>query len=361
MPDTQGGMEECIRQTCRVTSELGVDNTVVSLSKHVEAVETLSRPECKLIRFPTTWDIASTPVSISLLMKYKELVQEADLIHYHFPWPFADLIHLIRGVDKPYLVTYQSDIVKQSSLKILYSPLMRHFLANAKAITVASPNYLESSEDLAPYRKQCHVIPLGLDEDSYPKVSAAKIDEWRNKLKQPFFLFIGVLRYYKGLHFLIRALKGSQHHVVIAGRGPEYCALKKEAEALGVSTQVTFTGFLDDKDKVVLLQMCQGFVFPSHLRSEAFGISLLEAAMFSKPLISCEIGTGTTFINKDQETGIVVTPESPSELRDAMNFICHNPNAAEEMGRKARQHFETLFTAERMGKEYYKLYQNILP
>ena len=45
-----------------------------------------------------------------------------------------------------------------------------------------------------------------------------------------------------------------------------------------------------------LLHLSRGFVFPSHLRSEAFGMSLVEAAMCGKPMVSCEIGTGTSFI-----------------------------------------------------------------
>lgn len=360
MPDTHGGMEECIRQTCRYTSQKGVENTVISASKNVQSMDTLVRPECRLLRFPATLDVASTPMSLLLLRKFKSLVQDADLIHYHFPWPYADLMHLTRNIKKPYIVTYQSDIVKQSSLKVLYAPLMRHFLSNAKAITVASPNYLKSSEDLKPYSNQCCVVPLGLDDSSYPPVTSEKLKYWKQKLNTNFFLFVGVFRYYKGLHFLIRALKGTSHHLVIAGQGPEELKLKEEAQALGVSSQITFTGFLEEEDKVALLQLCLGFVFPSHLRSEAFGISLLEAAMFSKPMISCEIGTGTTFINQNQETGIVVPPESPEALRRALNTLAEDKQKAIKMGENARRRYESIFRAESMANAYIKLYQKIL-
>ena len=59
---------------------------------------------------------------------------------------------------------------------------------------------------------------------------------------------------------------------------------------------------------MALLALSYAILFPSHLRSEAFGISLLEGAMFGKPLISSEIGTGTTYINIDGKTGVVVPP-----------------------------------------------------
>jgi len=62
-------------------------------------------------------------------------------------------------------------------------------------------------------------------------------------------------------------------------------------------------------------------VFPSYLRSEAFGISLLEDAMYGKPMISREIGTGTTYINIGGETGLVVPPSDSMALRQAMSYL----------------------------------------
>ena len=74
-------------------------------------------------------------------------------------------------------------------------------------------------------------------------------------------------------------------------------------------------GYLLEDDKVALINLCYAVVFPSHLRSEAFGISLLEGAMYGKPLISSEIGTGTSHINIDGETGLVVPPNDPVALQ----------------------------------------------
>jgi glycosyltransferase involved in cell wall biosynthesis len=77
--------------------------------------------------------------------------------------------------------------------------------------------------------------------------------------------------------------------------------------------------------------------FPSHLRSEAFGISLLEGAMYGKPMISSEIGTGTTYINIDQQTGLVVPPSDPQALREAMRTLWDDPQLAQEMGSAPRR------------------------
>ena len=82
--------------------------------------------------------------------------------------------------------------------------------------------------------------------------------------------------------------------------------------------------------------------------------------MFSKPLISCEIGTGTTFINIANETGLVVEPSAPQALRDAMQFLLDNPKQALMMGQQAKIRMENLFTAKQQSDRYYKLYQALM-
>jgi rhamnosyl/mannosyltransferase len=116
---------------------------------------------------------------------------------------------------------------------------------------------------------------------------------------------------------------------------------------------------VDDLDKVALLELCYAVAFPSHLRSEAFGISLLEGAMFGKPMISSEIGTGTTYINVDRETGLVVSPSDPVALRAAMRTLWDDPAMAGAMGQRAEARYRELFTSERMAASYAELYREL--
>jgi rhamnosyl/mannosyltransferase len=121
-----------------------------------------------------------------------------------------------------------------------------------------------------------------------------------------------------------------------------------------------FVGKVSEEDKAALFHLCYAVTFPSHLRSEAFGISLLEGAMYGKPLISSEIGTGTTYINIDGETGVVIPPSDPLALRHAMVKLWNDPELAMEMGKNAQRRFEELFTAERMTESYVELYRKVL-
>ena len=226
-------------------------------------------------------------------------------------------------------------------------------------IVAASPNYLASSEVLSEFKHKTTVIPYGLDRSSYPTASAEKLNLWRERFGSRFFLFVGVLRYYKGLHILVEAARNSDYPIVIVGAGPIEQELKAQAMKLGVNN-IHFVGHQSEEDKVALLELCYSVVFPSHLRSEAFGISLLEGAMFGKPLISSEIGTGTSFINIDKETGIVVPPSNPSALRQAMDYLWNNPEEAATMGNNAVLRYWKLFTSKEMAESYVALYRKLI-
>jgi len=357
-PDSVGGIEQVIRQLCVGTTRLGVDNTVLSLSRQKDLAP-IQFDGHSVVRMPQNFEIASNACSVQALGALSRMAREADVVHYHFPWPFMDLAHFMARVDKPTVVSYHSDIVRQKRWLRLYAPLKHRFLSSVDSIVAASPNYLASSPVLARYRDKTRVITYGLDQSTYPSAEPCRLTHWRERVGPKFFLFIGVLRYYKGLHFLLEAAKGLDYPIVIVGTGPEETALKEQAARLGL-TNVIFTGGLDERDKAALLSLAYALVFPSHLRSEAFGISLLEGAMYGKPMISCEIGTGTTYINLDGETGLAVPPSNPQALRGAMHTLWENPELARRMGARAAERYHELFTSEQMAAGYTSLYQELV-
>ncbi len=357
-PDSFGGVEQVIFQLAEGVREYGYEAEVLALSPRGSI-----RNECvgghRVHRSRQDLYLASTGFSLSAFKDLSELAAEADIIHYHFPWPFMDLVHLIAQHGKPTLLTYHSDIVKQKNLLKIYRPLMNYFLKSVDHIVATSPNYLASSPFLPEYQEKISIIPIGIDPLSYPVVDKDRLLKWKRTFGERFFLFVGALRYYKGLHFLLDALIGVDYPLVIVGAGPMELDLKKQAQANGLNN-IYFLGALDDIDKCALLELSYGMVFPSHLRSEAFGISLIEGAMFGKPLISCEIGSGTTYINQHEITGIVAAPENSDQLREAMRRLWDDPLLAARYGANARTRFEEFFTAEKMVSSYIGVYNQLL-
>ena len=357
-PDSYGGVEQFIKTLSKQTAQLNCHNTLLTLSKYT-AQSSVTDPELKVIQYPINLDVRSCPMGYQFLQKFTEHANQADIIHYHFPWPFADLVHLLKKIRKPSIVTYHSDIVRQRLLKIIYRPVMQRFLQSVDYIAPTSNNYLDSSDVLSKYQQKCHVIPIGIDEADYSHFDQQKLLSWIKKMPPNFLLFVGVLRYYKGLHTLLTAAKGTTIPIVIAGTGPYEQQLKKQATDLNL-TNVHFLGYISDDDKAALLSLARAVVFPSHLRSEAFGITLVEGLMFGKPLISCEIGTGTSFINKHEVTGYVIPPEDPSKLQEAMLKLYNDADLAVGMGKAARLRYETEFTAMLMGKRYAEIYTKLM-
>ena len=356
-PEGFGGCESFIRHLSYSTHQQGVQNTVLSLEP--QAHELRAHGHYHYAHAKEDFNLASTGFSWSVLSTFKSLAEQADVIHYHFPWPFMDIVHFAAQVKKPTVVTYHSDIVRQKFLLQLYRPLMHGFLNRVDAIAATSPNYSQSSPTLQKYADKTSVIPIGMVEELYPKVQQPSLAEYHARFGPRFFLFVGVLRYYKGLHYLLDACQNSPWPMVIVGAGPMQQLLKQQAQRLGLHN-VHFIGEVSEQQKVDLLTACYGVVFPSHLRSEAFGISLLEGAMFGKPLVCSEIGTGTSFINQHLETGLVVEPASASALRQALQQLWDNPQLAEKYGRAARNRYLQHFTAQAMGEAYVALYQRLL-
>jgi rhamnosyl/mannosyltransferase len=357
-PESMGGIEQVIRQLCVATGRLGVTNEVLTLTRGKD-LRPFDFEGHTVRRVPLDLNIASNGMSFAALCELARRAALSDVVHYHFPWPFMDLAHFVARVNKPTLVTYHSDIVRQKTLLKLYRPLQHRFLQSVDTIVATSPNYRATSAVLERYRDKTRTITYGLDKRLYPVPERARLYKWRALVGPKFFLFVGVLRYYKGLHILLDALANRHYPVVIVGAGPVESELKAHAARLGLH-HVMFVGALDDDDKAALLTLCHAITFPSHLRSEAFGISLLEGAMYGKPMISSEIGTGTSYINVHLETGLVVPPGDPQAFGEAMDTLWDKAALAQTMGVHAAARYQELFTAEKMAGRYHALYHELM-
>jgi glycosyltransferase involved in cell wall biosynthesis len=356
-PDTQGGLEEAIRQIARYNSNHGIENRIMTVSP-IPIPRIVRFQEATVVRYKTLLDVFSTPISLEFFHNFKKNISTSDILHFHFPWPWGELNFLCSNEKKPSLVTYHSDIVKHKYMDKLYSPFSRLFLKKVDLIIATSEQYIESSAILKPIKEKCRVIPLSIDDKRFKGIDDNIVQTIKNKYGEDFFLFVGVLRSYKGLCYLLDAMVNINRQLVIVGKGPEENKLKEKAKSLNLNN-VIFTGFVDDKYLPAFYKLCRAFVFPSSDRSEAFGVSLLEASFFSKPMISTELGTGTTLVNKHNETGLVVSPNDAIELRNSLSILSRNKQICEKYGRNARKRFDKLFNSESIGEKYLDIYKQL--
>lgn len=357
-PVGYGGVEQVITTLGIGGREHGIASRVAYLGPG-RGVARIRFQGISAYRFPLDLNIASTGLSLSLYAAYRRLAAWADVLHFHFPWPYGDMVHLLSGVRKPMVVTYHLDITRQRMLNWLYRPVMHRFLRQADLLVATSENALRTSPVLRRFSHKTQVIPLGLDDRCRGQAIPIRMAQWRHRIDEGFVLFVGVLRYYKGLQYLVEAAKTIRGRIVIAGAGPCERALKAQASRAGLSN-VTFLGQVEDVDKQALYRLCSLFVFPSHLRSEGFGLALVEAAMHGKPMVSCGIGTGTSFVNIHEQTGLVVEPRNPAALSRAVTRLLKDHEARERFGRNARARYEEWFTARSMTAAYAAAYRRVM-
>lgn len=346
-PDSYGGVEQAIYQLCK---DPHINSKVLCLSDkdQVDSFDEIEVHRCK-----TFISMSSCPISISAIFKFIKLAKWADIIHYHYPYPFADLLSLFAPKKKS-IVTYHSDIIKQKFLRLFYYPLEQWFLSKVDIIIATSPNYLKSSPNLLKYKDKTKIITIGIDPQQYKKITKNNYKELFGK----FFLFVGQLRYYKGLHILLEALQDSNQQLVIAGNGLEFNRLMDMKVRLKLDN-VHFLGKVTEQEKLNLLDACYCVILPSHLRSEALGIALIEGALFGKPLICANIQTGTDYININNQTGYVVPPNNANALCAAIIKLAQNEQTANIFGKNAKNRFEYYFTAEKMRDEYFAVYNEL--
>lgn len=354
LPVTAGGVEQVIRYISKGCGKLGVESKVIALADRDEVLQ-FEGVEITLCK--RNFSIGSNCFSFSFFRSSTELIRWSDIVHFHYPWPTGDLLALT--IRKPIVITYHSDIVRQSLLKKFYFPLERYFLSKATAIVATSQNYADSSTELIRYKGKCSVIPLAIDQADYSNIDPSCLVQTQRRFGEGFFLFIGVLRYYKGLNFLIDAAAQNGLQVVIAGDGPEKRSIEKKIERLGLKN-VRLAGYITEQEKLSLLKLCKVFVLPSHIRSEAFGVSLIEALCLGKPCISCEINTGTSFVNLHNETGIVIEPSNTKALSEAMLYLDSEDDIRRKMSSNAYLRFVSLFSAEKMAEDYRNLYSQTI-
>lgn len=175
-------------------------------------------------------------------------------------------------------------------------------------------------------------------------------------VKNKYVLYLGGLRDYKGLDVIINSLKYLNTKIVIAGDGKNRDFVKRFSKKY---KNLIFIKTVDDRLKNTLLKNCELLILPSVNRNEAFGIVLLEAAKYQKPLITTEIQTATSYINLNNKTGFVIKPKEPLELAKSINKLLKSSHLRSKFGKNNFLRFKKLFNYQTMIKKYLLAYENL--
>lgn len=306
-------------------------------------------------------EFAATPIIPGIIPKLYSLLKsnKYNIIHLHHPDPFATLAILICQPKARLVVQWHMDIIKQKKLYFFFKYFERLLLKRADCILVTSPNYLGSSIPLNRFKSKCKVIPLGIPDRSLQFLGISESKLYPNK-KVVFSL--GRFTDYKGFEFLIKAASQlpEDHVVILAGTGPlkyRYDRIVQETQPGG---RFVFAGKVSEEELSNLYQRCDVFCLPSISKNEAFGLVMLEAMTYSKPIVSTNIiGSGTSWVNLDGVSGINVPPANPEALAVAIQKLTSDPSLANRLGKGGRSRYLEQFTDELMVQRTLAVYQEL--
>ncbi|MEJ7765682.1 MAG: glycosyltransferase [Acidimicrobiales bacterium] len=339
-----GGVETVVRDLAEGALDRGHDVTVVTADgpgpDRLDGVEVLRARIRGRIR-----SVPMAPGFPRLLLS-----QRGDVLHVHEPSVLPEAVLALAGrqVRRRFdriALSWHSDIVRQSLLVRGFGPLLRRALEMVDVVLVASPNHLTSSAWLAPVEHKTIVVPFGVALERYALTDEVRTrcERFRAELGTPLVLFLGRLVYYKGVDRLVAvADELPDARFALVGTGPlESLARRSRAAAEG---RLRVLAPVDEVDKVALLHACDVFVLPSTLPSEAYGIVQVEAMACGKPVVTYDLPTGVTWVNRHAETGLVASLAEKGSLARSLQRLLDDTDLAVRLGAGGRRRVETALT-----------------
>ena len=357
-PLPTGGVEQVIRNIYEGLNEMNVECDVLSYSKTLH-----SSVECSagtIYRVASLGCIRSTWLSPLFPRYFKRLAADYDIIHLHHPDPMSAVTFFLVRPKAKLVIHWHCNIVRQKIGRFLVAPIIHWLLKKAAAIIVTTPTY-KGTYYLRDYYDKVYVIPIGINDDSDNE--HIRYQEIRDSYPERFIvLAIGRLIYYKGFEYLIRAAQQMDDQVLllIGGDGKDKDKLKNLIKKLKLQEKVKLLGYISEPDLAQYYRACDLFCMSSIATSEAFGIVQLEAMKFGKAIVSTVIpGSGVSWVNADQISGINVKAKDSAALASAISMLQQQPALRKRMGMQGRLRFNDMFTREKMCAKLKQLYQSL--
>lgn len=325
-------------------------NTMLSLGKAVyEKVYEISKTQRIDVIVSPLWDVEGYALTLNKI---------------------APVIATIMTPFKKF-VEFNPGVLNDSEAEVIFE-LERQFLYNSNAIMSISDNIWETIntkyglEERIISNKIIRTVHLGVDDSFMEGVDRFEPQEGSSDSKTR-LLFVGRLETRKGVDVLLRALpplmsSNPNLFIDIVGRQgayePDYEGdFRTEHKGEKWLDRVIFQGYVSDEDLMQMYHDTDVFVAPS--RYESFGIILLEAMAFSKPVVATRVG-GMMEIVKDGENGFLFENDDHKDLQSKLEKLVNSKKLRKEIGIKGREMLEDYFTSERMIDDFEKLAQEVI-
>lgn len=349
-----GGIEQAVKVIAEGCTQRGHDVRVIAAAGEQPAGSTtLNGVNVTKVRSHAT--LLSVPFCPTLPFHIRKHIDSVDLVHVHLPHPLAVLsLQSLARSDTPTVVTYHSDIVRQAVSGKLYRPLLKRFLTSVDTIVTTSPR-LRSSSPVLNQVDECEVVPLAVSSKLLnTPVEPVPLPDGEST---PTILFVGRLGYYKGLSYLIDAMKDVEANCLIVGDGEKRETLQRQTNENGLNDKVHFLGRLSDAEVRYCYEHSDVFVLPSIHPSEAFGIVQLEAMAHGLPVVNTNLRTGVPWVSENRKTGLTVPPKDADALSKALSELVADESLRIRLGEAGRTKVNAEFTEEDLVRRTVEMYE----
>src|SRR5581483_420073 len=249
------------------------------------------------------------------------------------------------------------DIVRWDAPATRRSRALAILFRAADLVVAPSSRFLRRCEQLLG-----RSIQRGVAIHNGTDVSDLQIFAERCSSDEPFVLTVTSFDEWKGVDVLIRAMavlrdRGQFVPLSIAGDGPRRAETEGLISALRLDGSVRLLGDQPRSAVVELLHQCTLFVLPS--RFESFGMAVVEAMACGKAVVATRVD-GVLEIIDDRKNGLLVEPDDPIGLADAISAFIADPNLRSRLGAAARERVNNRFLTSRMGEDYANAFREVM-
>lgn len=328
-PPEIGGVEVVTKVVADTLSEKGHKVVVLTFNRENKFVEE-KIGNVDVLRLPSIFVKNSIRISPVYGKIFRELVGTAEKVIFNFPSGFPELFaKLYEKIPVRKICFYHADVVRYGAVGWLYNKfLVQRFLRGMDVIIASSPNIVKTSKFLKRYEDKVKVIPLFVDVSHFyprdPQIVREKLIPLFGKKPRKIVMYVGRLSKYKGLEYLINAMSflDEKYGLVLIGEGPMKEKLLSVVRRSKLEDRVLFLKHVPYEELPYYYSAADVFVLPSISRAEAFGLVVLEAMACGTPVITTELGTGTSYHNVHGKTGLVVPPRDSKKIASAVEEIC---------------------------------------
>ena len=271
----------------------------------------------------------------------------------------ADLLHISDSRASGFFMVRRGALASLPRLLTLHAPMrpthkgaLLNRLADDCDVVVAVSRFVAASAaaDIPAVRNKLQVIANALPR---PSTSPLPLPV------PPMLLCVGRVIQDKGMGTAIEALallrgRGISARLTIVGDGCYLEELQELVVARGLESQVQFRGWMMPQDIHDAINTASIVLVPS-IWEEAFGLVALQAAQMGRPVIASCTG-GLPEVVREGETGLLVPPDDPPALADAMATLIADSVLAARMGHQARIHAQQDFDFARFVDAYESAY-----